>query len=347
MARPQLQDLSSDLQKIFAPEKAKMLPFIAKGAAPLPPPILVSSWCYLLDEVNTELAQTARQSLLKYPESMLLPVLQSELPAWVLSTLGSIFKSNDNFLEAILLNANTPNELFIEVSPTCSEKIATLIVNNQERIIEIPEIIRSLESNPKNLKSNTDRLRHFLQLAGVRIPGEQVKQEVELMEEDLSLNKDFLDALEKGVDFVEKGSLTEEQKLNLLQYIATLSIGGRIKIAMKGNKEVRSILIRDTNKIISLAVLKSPKITDNEIAHFAALKSLSEDIVRTIALNPAWTKNYGVKLGLCFHPKTPLQYSIPLIKFMTMRDLQRLSKDKNVPGSVQKAAKQLLQLKRK
>ena len=349
MARPQLQELGPDLQKVFDPEKSKMLPAIARGAAPLPPPLLVSSWCYLLEEINADLASAAKNSLLKYPEKMLLPVLQSELPDWVLGTLGKFFETNEIYLEAILLNEKTPNELFVDVARTCSEKMANLIVNNQERIIDRPEIVRSLEANPYNLKTNTDRLRHFLQLTGIRIPGDTISESIQLMDEDgAALDAAFLDAISDGAELVGAGgNLTDEQKQSILQYIAKLTIGGRIKLAMKGNKEARSILIRDTNKLIALAVLKSPRITENEIAHYTTLKSLPEDVVRTVANNPTWLKNYAIKLGLCFHPKTPLQNSVSLIKFLNMRDLTKLSKDKNVPGPLVKAAKQLLSLKRK
>ncbi|MDB5037981.1 MAG: hypothetical protein JWQ35_1509 [Bacteriovoracaceae bacterium] len=349
MARPQLQELTPDLQKIFDPEKAKMLPFIAKGAASLPPPVLVSSWCYLLEELNSELASVARNSLLHYPEKMLLPVLQSELPSWVLGTLGKIFLSNEIYLEAILLNEKTPNDLFVEAASHCSERISTIIVNNQERIIDRPDIIKSLETNPNNLKSNTDRLRHFMKLAGVRIPGEAMGEEVELMKEDeAALDKEFLDAIADGIDLAASATaLTEDQRQSLLQFISKLTIGARIKLAMKGNKEARSVLIRDTNKLIALAVLKSPKITENEVAHYSALKSLPEDVVRVIANNPQWIKNYAIKIGLCFHPKTPLPNSVSLIKYLNIRDLMKLSKDRNVPGPLGKAAKQLLSTKRK
>jgi hypothetical protein len=235
------------------------------------------------------------------------------------------------------------------VAGECSEALTQVIVNNQERIIERPEIVKRLEANPNNLKSNTDRLRHFLKLSGIRIPGEDVAtEEVDLLQEDSGLDQKFLEAIADGVELVETGKvLTEAEKLNLVQFISKLSIGGRIKLAMKGNKEARSILIRDSNKLIAIAVLKSPRITENEVAHYTTIKSLSEDVVRTISVNPAWTKNYGVKLGLCFHPKTPLQYSISGMKFLTLRDLQKLCRDKNIPGPLTKAAKQLLNLKRK
>jgi hypothetical protein len=296
-----------------------------------------------------DLADVAKETLLKYPEKMLLPVLQSQLPAWALLSLGRLLKSNEMFLEAILLNEETPDELFVEVAPTCSEKLANLIANNQEKIIERPEIVAALESNPKNLKSNTDKLRHFLRLSGLRVPGDSQADVVEMMEEDeAALEKAFLEGLGgEDSDKMANFGLTEEQRLSLLQYISKLGVGAKVKLGFKGNKEARQILIRDTNKIVALAVLKSPRLTDTEIAFYAGIRSICEDVIRVISGNANWTKSYPVKLALCFHPKTPLQQSMGFIKFLNLRDLGRVAKDKNIPAPVAKASKELLRVKRK
>jgi hypothetical protein len=133
----------------------------------------------------------------------------------------------------------------------------------------------------------------------------------------------------------------------LLQFIQKLNVGAKVKLAVKGNKEARSYLIRDTNSIVALSVLKSPRITDAEVAVYASMRNVPDDVIRTISVNSGWTRNYQVKLALCFHPKTPLQYSSSMIKFLNLRDLVKLSKDKNALGPLVKAAKQLLAVKRK
>lgn len=346
---PKFEDLGPDLQKIFDPQKAKLLPMIAKGAAPIPPQILVSAWCYMIECGATELADTARDTLLKYPEAMLKPVLQGSLPAWALYTLGKLLSKNEDLLECILLNEASPQALFVEVASICSERMTLLIVNNQERIIESPEIVRALESNPRNLKSNTDRLRHFLKLAGVVMPGE-ASESIELMAMDeAALEKEFLESLgdPDKEDKMASFGLSDEQRTNLMSFIMNLSIGAKIKLAFKGNREARQILIRDTNKLVALAVLKSPRINEMEIAFYAGIKNICEDVIRAISVNPIWTKHYPVKLALCHHPKTPFQQSVALIKFLNLRDLTKLTKDRNIPGPLQKASKQLLSVKRK
>lgn len=355
--RPPFTEIGPDLQRVLDPAKGKALLMVAKGVAPLPPPILVSCWAYLIDDADTQLSEAAQKSLAEFPEKMLLQAVQEELQAWVLYKIGVRFKAKDELLEAILLNNATPHELFIDIAPSCSEKITVLITNNQERIIECPEIVVALEKNPKNLKSNTDRLKHFLHLAGIQIPGERAAVEDKPADElkvealvgaDLPEGTEPDAATEDEKQLASMGSaLTEDEKVNLQKYISKLNIGGRVKLAMKGNKEARQFLIRDTNTVVSLAVLKSSKITENEVAHYAALRNVSNDVIRTIARSAVWTKSYAVKFALCLHPKAPIQFTVPFIKFLSLRDLTKVSKDRNIPSPLKKASKELLSVKRK
>jgi hypothetical protein len=84
----------------------------------------------------------------------------------------------------------------------------------------------------------------------------------------------------------------------------------RLKAAVKGSRELRAMLIRDPNKMISASVLSSPKLTENEVEAFSKMANVSEDILRIIASNRRWMKNYGVVVGLCRNPKTPLAMSL-------------------------------------
>jgi len=353
---PALTELPESLQKILNPQNPKMLGAIASGAAPLPPKTLVEAWACLIKGQDQVLSATATKSLSQYPEKMLQSVLQGELEPWAIAVVAEAFTQNEVVLEAILLNHSTPDSVFISAARTGSERITTLIVNNQERIIQTPEIILALESNPKNLKSATDRLRHFLKIAGVFVPGEAAVIEDEDVKLDLSKLETSEAATEKTDDQADaeveallstNSKLSEDQKLNLRKFISQLNVGGKIKLAMKGNKEARQILVRDVNGIVASAVIKSPRITDNEVAAYTRLRNVCDDVIRQICLIPGFTKNYDVKLGLCLHPKTPIQTAMAYMKFLTLRDLQKVSRDRNIKPPVKKAAKELLDLKRK
>ena len=131
----------------------------------------------------------------------------------------------------------------------------------------------------------------------------------------------------------------EEKEETALQRIANMNVAKRIALAMKGTREERGILIRDPNRIVTAAVLSSPKMTDTEIAAIARMANVSEDVLRTIALNRAWLKNYQVILGLAKNPKTPIALSMNLLARLNEKDLKLLSTDRNVPDVLRVSAR--------
>lgn len=341
---PKFEELPENLQKVLDPSKAKAHLMVAKGLAPLPASVLISSWIYLSTSENEELAAAAKESLTSYPENMMRQVIKGDLLPWVLAHLGKLFKSNENILEFVMLHPKTPAILFEYIARDCSERMAGIIAENQEKIIDRPQIILALEKNPINLKSSTDKLRQFLGLAGIVIPGDPGRfvEEKKAEAEPSDKKGEGTTKTEEDVD-----TLDEDEYQSLLQFIGMLNTGGKIKLAFKGNKEARSILIKDPNKIICSAVLKNPRLSDNEIAHYAALKNVADDVIRIISVHPQWTKAYAVKFGLVNNPKTPLSESMKFLKFMNPKDLKNISRSKTVPGPISKAAKEMVRMRMK
>ena len=116
----------------------------------------------------------------------------------------------------------------------------------------------------------------------------------------------------------------------MTQKLALLGVAERMKAAMKGTKSERAILIRDPNKLVSSAVLSSPKLTESEVENFAKLANVSEEILRTIGMNRAWMKNYGVVAALTKNPKTPLAVSMRFVQRLNDRDLKMIVLDRNL-----------------
>ncbi len=124
--------------------------------------------------------------------------------------------------------------------------------------------------------------------------------------------------------------------------IANMSILDRMKLAMKGTREQRQTLIRDPNKMVSAAVLSSPKLTESEIESFARMGNVSEDVLRTIGTNRSWTKNYSVIAALARNPKTPPAISLNLVGRLNERDIKVITLDRNVPEALRLAARKFL-----
>jgi hypothetical protein len=137
---------------------------------------------------------------------------------------------------------------------------------------------------------------------------------------------------------VKKPPAEDERRGSVLQKIAGLDIKGRIQLAMKGTKEERSILIRDGTKLVALAVLESPKITDGEVERFANQKNVLEAVLRQIPMKRRFAKLYPVVRNLVFNPRSPLDMSLGLMKHLLVQDLKNLSGNKEVSDTVRKLA---------
>ena len=135
-----------------------------------------------------------------------------------------------------------------------------------------------------------------------------------------------------------------EDSQSTLQRIAAMTVAQRIGVAMKGSREERAILIRDPNKIVAVAVLGSPKMTETEIEGIAKMASISDEILRMIANNRAWTKRYGIIAALARNPKTPVAISMNLLARLTEKDLRSISADRNVPEVLRITARQKIVL---
>jgi hypothetical protein len=137
----------------------------------------------------------------------------------------------------------------------------------------------------------------------------------------------------------------EEERGSALQKIAKLDIKGRIQLAMKGTKEERSLLIRDGTKLVALAVLDSPKVTDSEVEKFANQKNVLEAVLRGITMKRRFIKQYAILRNLTFNPRTPIDVSLGLIKHLLTADLRNLAGNKEVSDTVRKLATRMFRQK--
>jgi pentose-5-phosphate-3-epimerase len=133
----------------------------------------------------------------------------------------------------------------------------------------------------------------------------------------------------------------EEHAQTILQRIQKLSVSERILLALRGGMEIRSILLRDPNKEVSLTVLENPKITDKEVEMIARSRSVSDEALRRITKKREWMKNYGIIHALVTNPKTPPGVAFPLLSELKTRDLVLLEKNKNVSEGIRSSAKKL------
>ena len=131
-------------------------------------------------------------------------------------------------------------------------------------------------------------------------------------------------------------------KQSAVQRLSMMTIGERMKVAMKGTREERAVLIRDPNKLVSVAVLSSPKVNESEVEAFAKMANVSDEVLRIIGNTRAWIKNYGVTSALARNPKTPVAITLRLVQRLNDRDLKMISLDRNTQEPIKIAVRKRL-----
>lgn len=164
-------------------------------------------------------------------------------------------------------------------------------------------------------------------------------ERLERLVEDIQQGRDTIVVPQELVD-----ELPPEKKVtrSLAAEIQTMSVGERLKLALKGNRDARQILIRDASRIVQRFVLQNPRISDEEVIALAKNRSIDRELLDQICKRKEWVGNYQVKLALATNPKTPLAVAVRLVPGLLPRDLRQLAKSKNVPSAVNGLAKRLV-----
>ena len=157
------------------------------------------------------------------------------------------------------------------------------------------------------------------------------------------------ETIERGDDpYVVPEELIEEPEAgkpvdqSLYNQILHMTVGERLKLALKGNRDARMILIRDPNRLIQRFILQNPRITDDEIIMLARNRNLDTELLRKIGDHKYWTRNYQVKVALVSNPKTPLATALHFVNTLQERDIRFLAKSKNVSATVVAQARRWL-----
>ncbi len=350
--------LSSEAEKYVrkdAPVGVRRL--AAGGALPLPPVELVTVLFVLSHDADTEVKTKATASLEGLPENISQTVLSSEQThASVLHALGHIFKDSAKLTETLALNAAADDETIVFLASLPHRRVVDIVANNQERLLRCDAIAEALGENPLTGRATIDRILTFLGIDKAK--GEEVEVEVDAVDPDELTDESAANALrallgDDAGEFAEAliddtdGELSEEEEGNLFALLQRMTVMQKIKLARLGNKEARSLLVRDHNKLVAAAAIRSPKVTDNEIEGIAKARNVSDEVLRIIASNREWTRNYSVKRALATNPKCPIQYAMKFLNFMQERDLRSVMRSKDVPAAISTHARRLLQKKGK
>lgn len=170
------------------------------------------------------------------------------------------------------------------------------------------------------------------------LPAERLEELAPETEAEISANVQRVIQSEQ----LERGEVNPE-RVSLIRRIMFMNTKDRMKLAMKGDREARSILIRDSNKVVCSAVVKNPRVTEQEVENIASMRTVADEVLRLIALNRSWARSYPIIHNLARNPRTPVPTVMNLLPRIRTKDLTQLTQNRNVSEAVRRQAYRLQQ----
>jgi hypothetical protein len=346
----------------------------ARGLAPLKPSELATVLYQLSLDADAALKSAAEKSAAELPEKIIGPALaDAALDPRVLDFFAERVSTKPALVEVLLLNRAVADETILELTPRLGEKQLELVAVNEQRLLRAPAIIGALYMNRKARISTVDRAVELAVRNGIVVPGvprwDDVVTAVLGAQKDPPKDPAQLDAAFAKIAAAalgdDPGELTaapsDDDDLEVINAeedkkvseelkdlpISELSVAQKIRLATLGNALARSVLIRDTVKMVALAAINSPAMTDNEVIKYSANRSLADDVIRVISATREWHKVYQIKVNLVNNPKTPIAASTRLLPFLHERDLRNVARSRAIPSAIVAQAKKLLSHKAK
>jgi hypothetical protein len=327
----------------------------AKALVPMAPPDMLGALFMLTFDPDEGVRAAAEKSTTTLPDRILGTGLRDEgVPAPVLGYFLDRLWDKDVYAEMLILNSTTPDDSVARATTRCSLKILETISQNQLRILRCDDIIRQLVSNPNATPALVDSVCDFAVRSGVVLNDvpQMTAARVRLFGPEAAENPPDPGPTAEEVmqDFQAVASenarpLEERERVTLTQRLMKMNISQKIKLATMGNKEARSLLLRDTNKLVAVAAIRSPRITDGEVQMVANNRAAQEDVLRVIYQSREWTKKYPIKLALVKNPKTPLAVSMKFLSTLRESEIKDLARSKSIPQGIQSLAKKMMEKK--
>jgi hypothetical protein len=356
-----LQELSPNLHKFCDPKgpvPARMM--AAKGMIPLGPADILTVLYMLNYDPDEKIKASAFEKCTSLPENIVLGAIKGDLDPRVLDFYAGRFIQNEPLMEVLLLNQTTADETVARCAKRVSEKLGDIIATNEQRLLRHPPIIENLYNNRNARMSTVSRAIELAVRNGITLDGIAAFKEVAaaiqgelIVEEEGPTPADAMfsdslyigDALEHeiGVEGVEAEldgqAPSTAGRQSLEAQIGRMNTSEKIRLALLGTSAARTMLVRDSNKLVALAAIKAPSVKDTEVIAYTRNRSLAEEVIRYISNQKEWTKLYQVKYNLVENPKTPMPTSMTFLTHMRTNDLKNIARSKNVPAAIAQAAR--------
>jgi len=364
-----LAELPAPAQRILGPGAPPQMKLMAAGGVVpgLKPGDLVTVVAVLSSSEDARVAEKARETFAKLPPPVLAGALGADLQGAVIELLADGYVSNAAVVEKLLRMPRIGVAALELLASRADERVGEIVATNEQLLLQHPTVIEKLYLNKRVRMSTADRIlelavRNGLELAipafkeaAAAIKNELIAEPTPeptfedklAMEVDELAAKIALDTAKEDTHEVddEGEEKVKEKLIPLHARLAEMSVSQKIRRATLGNSAERLLLIRDTNRLVASAAAQSPMLNENDVARISCSRQVSDDVLRIIAQNREWTRSYQIKMNLVQNPRTPFSFSSRLIAHLRDNDLTSLAKSKNIPSSIQQAARQHLSRK--
>ena len=287
---------------------------VCTGGAHLEPADRAEILAVLAGDPDEMIATRAGEALLSVTTESFVQAIKREnaLPA-LFAYASRNLAEKPGICDALAENKNCPAEHLVQLARHLSSGATQALIEDLDRVSTSPALAAALEHSHSLTPVQRNQLREL------HLPGHPIDEA----------------ALADAAAAAEPDA---ERRQTLIQRIAKMTVAQRVQYAIKGGSDARRTLIRDANKVVQRAVLQSPRLTDQEVEAFASMSSLTDEVLRLIAGNRAFRKNYVVVRNLINNPKTPLDVTLHMLPMLNPQDLKRLTTNKNVPETLRTTA---------
>ena len=323
---------------------------IARGFLPLAQDELIGVLAYLAKSADSEVAELALASLHDVPARAITEFASNEsiAPEHLVRLLRAT--TDPLVIEALIRNRAVPDGVVAEVARRAEPRVQEVIVINHARILRMPEILDALLDNPAitvDVRRRAHEAREEFFVKPKARDDAAALEEPEILDIPLDPIADLLERAEQlPPDEPSSVPLTEADKKDerttaLWTQLGFMTVAEKVRLAFKGDRMIRMLLVRDRNKLVCSAVMRNPRMGEQEVEAIAGMRNVDDEVLRILGTRRQWMGKYNILLALVRNPKAPVGVVLPFINRLTLRDLKGLKDDKGVPQVVRETARKI------